>query len=465
MCARTRVRITTVNLRQKNDLVEKYKGTLKLRPGTSGYVNCSPQVLDGNFIANNANVIPYNTESDYEAMTDTIGTDHSAIKAVDHVKWTVPRFKGVDHADTGLGVDYLFTGPQLGAYYDNPPDYVYARCLRRDTLIPGWTAWNVAETNASLAFRTGTEASLLSWIGTAPTDRLGELPGRVVRTIEQWNASTTLLESRDLPKLYTMFKRGRATGTGLASIGEFLSGFRGTGLRTISGVRTMKNIVKAYHEGHLGYAFGIMPTVADVRQISEICRNGIKPRTQRTICTLKGNNSRTRSFRASAINGWHGLLSMEEQGLIHRVDGVRITRTRPAFYSEEFGNALDRLIGVNGARLIWDVLPWSFVVDWFLSVDDMLDNMWLMSQHEYQVEYWTSTKAQYKRFVSYESLPTTNLYRWKPCESISGEYSHYSRVLRSAPSVLDSARFRMGPKQAWLTLLLAIGLVPKNKLK
>lgn len=152
---------------------------------------------------------------------------------------------------------------------------------------------------------------------------------------------------------------------------------------------------------------------------------------------------------------------------MERVDGMTAELKRPIVRNTSMRNMLNRLVGVSGARIIWDFVPWSFVVDWFLSVDDALDTLYLGAQTEYDIGSWSSTKLTYTREVScgqlsIEEFFPANQMVFIEAPPLRAAYTHYNRTRRPIPTVLDSLRFRMGPKQGFLTVLLGLGLVPRS---
>ena len=398
----------------------------------------------------------------YEVITDELDKNRR-IKYCDHVKRRACTLKGETCPDAGVGYFYIQNE------YQQPISQVLQGCVMDDDAI-FHRAWFEASAGAVTSLDAGlSEQSLVNRVGLPP-DRLGELPARIVKAIEEWHASTTLIESRDLPELFSLFtKRGPLYG-GYEALrlyrraqADLCKRFRNRNAR-----QTVFKLAKAFREGQLGESFGIMPTVSDALTISRLLREGVKRRQTRIVRTIRGLREQqlnaTAPYEIDGIGRW----SRKEHVEITRCDGACADLVRPAYSNDAFDNYVKRLIGVNGAGLIWEVLPFSFVVDWFLSVDDALDTLWLANQSEYNVQYWSTTKILYHREVkayqwTSEEVPVGASFMYKEWASpVWAEYSHYNRTPRDQPSPLSSIRFRLGPQQGFLTLLIGLGLLPNS---
>jgi len=219
-------------------------------------------------------------------------------------------------------------------------------------------------------------------------------------------------------------------------------------------------------ENQLGYSFGLMPTIGDARGIHEGLKKGLKARKTRVTATIVGKGTQT--FKTDLVPGT-GLVSasMVEEFATLRVDGVRATLVKPMYQNEVFSQFITATMGVNGATVLWDCVPFGWVLDWFLSVDSVLDNIWAQSQTEYQLEYWTSTKSQYKRSVRYSTWSGVSGKYPQVVKQISdngllaSSYSLYKRNPRAQPSPLSGLHERLTLKKVYLMALVALGFVHK----
>jgi hypothetical protein len=292
----------------------------------------------------------------------------------------------------------------------------------------------------------------------------------VVKAIEEWNSTTTAIEARDFPSLFALASRRGPLRGGIAAIKKWERSTRDfcKRYRKATSRNTVLALLAAYREGQLGFSFGIMPTVADMRQIYELATNGVPEKRTRIVRRLTGQTEYTKDVSSSGWNANYGKYTRKEYISNFHVDGVCVDLKRP-MYRTDFGKYLNALVGVNGSRLLWDVLPFSWCIDSFLSIDDMLDNLWLGSQTEYDVAYWSSSKLIYRRDVRGMNLVDKGFYPstieswpWQSADTMRAEYTHYNRTPRLPPSIIDSARFRLGATQAWLTILVGLGLVPSR---
>lgn len=232
-------------------------------------------------------------------------------------------------------------------------------------------------------------------------------------------------------------------------------------------------VLGALRSSYLGKVFGIDPTVSLVRDICRLVQNGVPQRKKQFVVTLKGE-------RVESLNKVTGTTSQEkayvsgscaQMSSVRRIDGARVTDVRPYLgkFSDRFRAYQDALIGVNGARWFWDVAPMGFVCDWFLSIDDLLDTLWANSTHDFKIEYWSSTKSEIVQQWDGEyatdvgGFYPTPQFTYAQIPTYKQRQTIYNRSPEERPSPLDSLRFRLGPKTAFLTFLIALGYVPSRR--
>jgi hypothetical protein len=137
---------------------------------------------------------------------------------------------------------------------------------------------------------------------------------------------------------------------------------------------------------------------------------------------------------------------------------------------------LNNTIGNNPAGLIWESTKLSFAIDWLLSLDNVLDLLWLRSQERFEVQYWSSLKYQYERKIRYQictvvtsaDLPyigTSEVQRrWSDtAHPVISRYTSYQRWPRLAPDLESAVRARgANVKNLFLAALIALGVVGKR---
>jgi hypothetical protein len=146
---------------------------------------------------------------------------------------------------------------------------------------------------------------------------------------------------------------------------------------------------------YLIYSFGIAPLISDMRKVQrevktiqsrlrkEVERNRNKMVSAHRSCKLQvyySHNGTRPSSLASGIGASQISYEIKDQQECRRTCTVRGYRNSD-YQTEEF-KRLDYLMsrfGVTGpASLIWELIPWSFVVDWFLdlrAITNGLDNL------------------------------------------------------------------------------------------
>lgn len=143
-------------------------------------------------------------------------------------------------------------------------------------------------------------------------------------------------------------------------------------------------IYKALAGGHLNYEFAIRPFIDDVNRILDILANGgkrIKEFVQRSGRPQTRYYSESEEYQhpdlefyiASYSRAW----MRPQKANVVRSATMRYTYSVPGMddvYSKLFGYLAQ--LGVNPTRpsIVWNALPFTFLVDWFFDVGDWLDN-------------------------------------------------------------------------------------------
>jgi hypothetical protein len=299
---------------------------------------------------------------------------------------------------------------------------------------------------------------------TTPTDRLGEVPARVVSQLEGLHSSTILYESREFPQLFRLFQRRGAIRQGLGLLTAL--GRSGAGVNNPVFGSTMKRLSKLYREGHLGIEYGLFPTVREVRNVYRELAKRKRSKHSEFSVTVRGQTQRTkRSYSGSGANYFAAEIIEDLQA--NRVDGAHVSYERPhTDFFQKFEEFERRYIGVNPLGIIWEVLPLSFCLDWIFSIDDMLDTLWLNSQSRYEVHYWTSVKLEHKssfkldyiRSVQGSGTLGNHTVEYAKAPEVDSSVKSYVRTRREPPSPLSSARLRgANVYNLYLAGLIALG--------
>jgi hypothetical protein len=362
------------------------------------------------------------------------------VKNVDHVR-RVPFIFGPSGGFTSSdGITPDPCNPAIGAY-------AAARDFRvNDYILPYWAVEAMAYGGSPPpGWDFSTSWTDANFQFAMPPDRLGEIPARVLSAIDGVHLSTSLIESRDMPATYGMFVGRNKLVSQLKNLAFTPKNIL---RRTLSG----RQAFKLLSDAQLGYSFGIAPTIRDARAITkEILRHGGKAKSVSGTTTLVGKAKGSvwvGSHWGSPRSGVIGDKRLSSRGDAQRVDGCRWTIDRPQYNTDFFQHADDfmrRFGGQNPLGLIWEVLPLSFTVDWLLSVDDVLDNLWLSKSSTIQTEFWSSLKTSKTWMVEYKTgvaVERTGSVIWSSFVPLTSSYSHYNRTRRGSPSLVSSARLR-----------------------
>jgi hypothetical protein len=155
--------------------------------------------------------------------------------------------------------------------------------------------------------------------------------------------------------------------TDIASIGGFLTNWSGSLLRKIA-------------EGHLTYSFALRPLMSDVQGVYQVLttysdrinkfladrRKPLKRHYTEGVATEEITDSESSTYVSSKFTS-------EVKRELHAT--MRYTYDCPDLVT--FGQKLNALRDMLGLRLgpkqLWEAIPFSFVVDWFIRVGDWID--------------------------------------------------------------------------------------------
>lgn len=420
----------------------------------SGYVGSETKSFDYRITSVNP---PWLTH-EHETIIDEV-VEGRGIKNVTHVKTTPPAFDSS-----------VYFGPSGGnsRVSADSPNYQHTPTRSYEGPSQAQQIW-LAGGGKSPLYNYAQGAGLASDASSvAPPDRLGELPAKVVRRLEEWHATTTAWEMQELPALARMFvaRNGLLRNLIKYGVGHFASG---------DFPRAMQRLVSLYREGQLTWSFGIMPTIQDLKNISDCLRKPLKDKRKVLTVTIIGSGQKSSSTMICnpgvSTYALARVVEASDRIRIGRVDGVRCTFERsPIQFSNDLQAMIDKCVGVNPMGLIWEVLPFSWAVDALLKIDDALDNLWLASNSSINSEFWSSTTTEFSRTMQWAPItgivPTITLPGQSTLEtyeerlgSSSSEFRkrEYSRGRRLPPTVGDSIRLFTGAKSLYMLFLVALG--------
>lgn len=167
----------------------------------------------------------------------------------------------------------------------------------------------------------------------------------------------------------------------------------------------------------LMYRYGISPLISDINGISDlIMQSGAKPLIRR-VSVKHQLRELDRGTSAYGVDNFKW----------QRLEEQRVRDTVYVEYTQSRLLALSQTGFLNPLALAWEVIPYSFVVDWFFNIGDQLANLDALTGTKRwsgtrAVNYrrtllagpsWSATAKRYNRFII-NSGPSLSFPRWEP---------------------------------------------------
>lgn len=170
-------------------------------------------------------------------------------------------------------------------------------------------------------------------------------------------------------------------------------------------VRHSKSVLRRLAEGHLSYSFGLKPLLSDVRGIYDVF---MSYNTRIHSLMARRGIPQVRHYTEGAVSDdqedefYDGgyLRSYYTSEITRRlVATMRFTYDCPDIEGLAHMDALRDMLGLRfGLKQIWEAIPFSFVVDWFLKVGDWIDRYEkpLIEPEVTVTDYCISEKIQFQ---------------------------------------------------------------------
>lgn len=237
-------------------------------------------------------------------------------------------------------------------------------------------------------------------------------------------------------------------------------------LRTLrEGKRPLRQIISSFANANLVYQYGVLPLLSDITGFSQVAR-GARADARRLLDNehklLKSHfTCEIPDLPKSSVHVFNGGASPNQDRLTTTqvLHSARYHATMKYSYflldyqrRLAYDLALWDALGFNlNPRIIWDALPWSFVVDWFAKFGDFLDQ-WKWRELDPIVDirsFVHSRKLRYSKRSHAEMChngPSSSSYTAETIETVLYERAADSPDLYSAIrlSGLNSYEFRMG---------------------
>ena len=282
------------------------------------------------------------------------------------------------------------------------------------------------------------------------TEIIGRVAGQHANNVyfgtnEEWNdASSLYLSELRSRSLYNMASNAR---DGIANISNIVAEREGL-KRTISewAIGTLSTLVR----GKKAVAEALVDKLSNPKKISQLYLSyiyGLKPTIQDFANLMKELSQRAttwRKYKGTATKRW-------ESSYSYSVGASRITfhrkyrlsvKNQVLLTGDDTHPSISNHMSINWLEAGWEVLPFSFVADWFapigayLASQDLFDNIRVIAWHEttYYVEEYTLTINHSGQYAGYVFSG--------PVQQFSGRKVVVNRVVRSGQPTLPSPRFK-----------------------
>lgn len=153
----------------------------------------------------------------------------------------------------------------------------------------------------------------------------------------------------------------------IAEINQLASAVTGPlqGLRSFLQQRTPKALVMGASGAWLAYRYGVRPFVNDIEAILKGLKKNVGKQRKTTRASLSQERINTRVANSA---GWGGYYSKVQ---IQTLDNISIRAMSLDEYVADFSSNIG-FTGKGLAGLPWELIPFSFVADWFVNVGDFL---------------------------------------------------------------------------------------------
>lgn len=219
-------------------------------------------------------------------------------------------------------------------------------------------------------------------------------------------------------------------------------------------------------QSQLEIAFGWVPTVNEALSLPGGLQRAWKKRLKQKGIVVS-NVVKDESVQTLASDSmWNVVVRKNREA---RACLMVIPTPPPAYYTQFFASldGFARQIMRHPASTIWEAIPFSFLVDWFISVDKMIDNAYLYRYSDMRTVCWSSAKSVATRTGTLRvptriSDPSSGLLAYESITLPEDRSSRYVRRPGDLPPALQEAGSRFNPYKGFLAALLALGLTPKS---
>lgn len=198
--------------------------------------------------------------------------------------------------------------------------------------------------------------------GGSATDLINDATGKALKTL------FSKLENANAQVANIVAERAQ-TYSMMASSIQRLQAFLQSPKKAVIGYITDKGVTKRVANDSLQYAFGVEPLLKDVYDLSQAFSKSLTDSANTDM--VKVNSTGTASD--TIFSGYESGSYFSDWYTVERK--VRVRYMCEYRIDNSTYNALNRFGLVDPSRVLWEVLPWSFVIDWFLPIGSFLSQL------------------------------------------------------------------------------------------
>lgn len=154
----------------------------------------------------------------------------------------------------------------------------------------------------------------------------------------------------------------------------------------------LKRKSQAFANNYLEFHFGWSPLISDIGSVVDLLQGEIAP------LQIRGRGRDALKWMSSTNSGWpyYNAETLTHELVAKSVVQATVTVSNPNLY------LANKLGFTNPATIAWELVPFSFVVDWFVNVSDFLGQFSEFHGLSVSNAYYTAhTNDLYYHYVSY----------------------------------------------------------------
>lgn len=200
--------------------------------------------------------------------------------------------------------------------------------------------------------------------------------------------------------------------------GDFRRAARAVGLRR----QNARNYSRDISNKYLEFIFGWKPLIEEVYNGIDVVQNGLNRHERHAYITCKAGDERS-------LSRWTAAETTRPPGVTYTDARGHVSFTYQ-FTHPSYGRSLNQLGLYNPVSLAWNLLPYSFLIDWFIPVGNYLDAFSAKEGLTFKDAYSTSfCKHLFQGEAGYKA-------KWpRPCTLESGLIQR--RLLTDRPPLPD----------------------------